>query len=151
MNNISNSDKEHGRRAVKVTVCVIAVLIIAAACSHKACGCSPPPPSQAVVWGQVTLDTGGPAPRAAMTAFATPLGILCVQDTMYNWGSADSLGRYRLSVFGAQIADSGCVFVGARFPPQGSVTHDTVLGPFKLRFRMELPFDSMNVNIVVKH
>lgn len=136
---------------MKTVVCLIAVLMIATACAARMCGCSFPPPSQAVVWGQVTLDTGGPAPRATMTAFATPLGIRCVQDTTYNWGSADSLGRYRLSVFGSQIADSGCVFVGARFPPQGSVTHDTVLGPFKMRFRSELPFDSVNVNIVVKH
>lgn len=135
---------------MKLIVGLIAVITIAAACSAKLCGCTVPQ-NEAVVWGQVILDSGGPAPHAAMTALATPLGALCVRDTMYNWGSADSLGRYRLSVFGAQITDSGCVFVGARFPPQGSVTRDTVLGPFRMRFRTELPFDSLNVNIVVKH
>lgn len=136
---------------MRIVYCLLVMLISDIACSPRACGCSLPPPTQAVVWGQVTMDTGGPAPRAAMTALATPLGILCVQDSMYSWGSADSLGRYRLSVFGSGVADSGCVFVGARFPAQGTNTRDTVLGPFKLRFQAGPPFDSTNVNIVIHH
>ena len=126
------------------------LLIVGAACTNSACGCSPIL-NQAVVWGQVTMDTGGPAPGAVMTAQASPLGILCVQDSLYNWGHADSLGRFRLSVFGAGIADSGCIFVGARFPPQGANARDTVVGPLKLRFLADPPFDSMNVNIVIRH
>ena len=130
---------------------VLITLILDIACTARVCGCSPPPPTQAVIWGQVTMDTGGPAPRAAMTAQASPLGILCVQDSLYAWGSADSLGRYRLSVFGAGVADSGCIFVGARFPAQGSNARDTVLGPFKMRFQASPPFDSIHVNIVIHH
>lgn len=127
-------------------VAVIAV----ASCKGRVC-CEPPPLTKAVVWGQVTVDTGGAARGAAMTALATPLGILCVRDSMFGWGNADSLGRYRLTVFGAEVADSGCVFVGAKFPAQGASARDTVLGPFKLHFQVDPPFDSVNVNIVVKH
>ena len=78
-----------------------------------------------------------------------PTGVSCVQDTMYAWGSADSLGQYRISVFGAGIVDSGCVFVGARFPATGSNARDTVRGPLRMRFLDSLPFDSMHVDIVL--
>jgi hypothetical protein len=128
--------------------CVIVVLVAAVCCTPPVCGCSPPDSPSAVVYGNVT-DSGAPATHAAMSASATPTGVSCVQGTMYDWGSADSLGRYRLRVFGAGIVDSGCVFVGARFPAQGSNARDTVLGPFKLRFQLNLPFDSVHVNIVL--
>jgi hypothetical protein len=133
---------------MKLIGSLIVVLTAAAACSEIACGCTPRI-NQAVVWGQVTMDTGGPASRAAMSAAAVPIGVSCVKGAMYAWGSADSLGRYRLTVFGGGVGDSGCVFVGARFPAQGSNARDTVVGPFKLRFVPNPPFDSMNVNIVL--
>ncbi len=104
----------------------------------------------AVVSGRVTIDTGGPASRAAMFAEATPTGVACVQGTLVSWGRADSLGRYRLTVFGAGVGDSGCVFVGALFPPT-QAGKDTVLGPFRLRFQPNPPFDSVNADIVVHH
>jgi hypothetical protein len=135
---------------VKRTAGVVVAWVAVAACKSRNC-CSPPPLNKAVVWGQVSVDTGGAAARAAMTALATPLGIRCVQDSMYSWGNADSAGRYRLTVFGAEVGDSGCVFVGARFPAQGSSARDTVLGPFKLHFQVDPPFDSVHVNIVVGH
>jgi hypothetical protein len=127
----------------------IAVLIACAACSEIACGCTPRL-NQSVVWGQVTIDSGGPASRAAMFAAATPTGVSCVQNTLTAWGRADSLGRFRLAVFGAGVGDSGCVFVGALFPPT-EAGKDTVLGPFRLRFQPNPPFDSVNVNIVLRH
>ena len=135
---------------MKIMCGVIAVLIAAAACSKMPCDCTPPL-NQAVVWGRVTIDTGGPASRAAMFAEATPTGVACVQGTLVSWGRADSLGRYRLTVFGAGVGDSGCVFVGALFPPQGPNARDTVLGPFKLKFGPNPPFDSVNVELVIPH
>src|SRR5882762_520939 len=137
-----------GHRTRKIIARVIVVLVAADSCTSPVCGCSPPESPRAVVYGQVT-DSGGPASRAAMSGSAVPTGVSCVQGTMYDWGSADSLGRYRLTVFGAGIVDSGCVFVGARFPAQGSNPRDTVLGPFRLRFQLNPPFDSVNVNIVL--
>ncbi len=134
---------------MKIMCGVIAVLIAAAACSKMPCDCTPPL-NQAVVSGRVTIDTGGPASRAAMFAEATPTGVACVQGTLVSWGRADSLGRYRLTVFGAGVGDSGCVFVGALFPPT-QAGKDTVLGPFRLRFQPNPPFDSVNANIVVHH
>lgn len=103
---------------------------------------------RAIVAGRVTMDTGGPAPRAAMFAQATPT-VACVQGTLSSWGSADSLGRYRLEVFGASIGDSGCVFVGALFPPTQS-GKDTILGPFRMKFA-DPPVDSTSVDIVIRH
>ena len=117
------------------------------ACTEPTCGCTPRL-ARAVVSGRVTLDTGGPAPLAAMFAQATPT-VTCVQGRLASWGHADSLGRYRLEVFGASIADSGCVFVGALFPPTQS-GKDTVLGPFRMKFA-DPPLDSTNVNIVIRH
>jgi hypothetical protein len=134
---------------MKIIGRVIVVSIAAAACSKTPCDCTPPL-NQAVVWGQVTIDSGGPASRAAMFAAATPTGVLCVQGTLVKWGSADSLGRFRLAVFGAGVGDSGCVFVGALFPPT-QAGKDTVLGPFRLRFQPNPPFDSVHVNIVLRH
>ncbi len=134
---------------MKIMCGVIAVLIAAAACSKMPCDCTPPL-NQAVVSGRVTIDTGGPASRAAMFAEATPTGVACVQGTLVSWGRADSLGRYRLTVFGAGVGDSGCVFVGALFPPT-QAGKDTVLGPFRLRFQPNPPFDSVNADIVVHH
>jgi len=134
---------------MKLLCSVFAVLIAAAACSDMACGCSPPPLNQALVWGHVTIDSGGPASRAAMFAEVTPT-VSCVQNTLTAWGRADSLGRFRLTVFGAAVGDSGCVFVGALFPPT-QAGKDTVLGPFRLRFLPDPPFDSVNVNIVLRH
>jgi len=134
---------------MKIMCGVIAVLIAAAACSKMPCDCTPPL-NQAVVWGRVTIDTGGPASRAAMFAEATPTGVACVQGTLVSWGRADSLGRYRLTVFGAGVGDSGCVFVGALFPPT-QAGKDTVLGPFRLRFQPNSPFDSVNANFVLHH
>ncbi len=134
---------------MKIMCGVIAVLIGAAACSKMPCDCTPPL-NQAVVWGQVTIDTGGPASRAAMFAEATPTGVACVQGTLTAWGRADSLGRFQLAVFGAGVGDSGCVFVGALFPPT-QAGKDTVLGPFKLKFGPNPPFDSVSVNLVIPH
>jgi len=134
---------------MKIICSVIVVLIAGAACSEIACGCTPRL-NQAVVWGQVTIDSGGPASRAAMFAEATPTGVSCVQNTLNAWGRADSLGRFRLAVFGAGVGDSGCVFVGALFPPT-EAGKDTVLGPFRLRFQPNPPFDSVNVHIVLRH
>jgi len=132
---------------MKIIYGVIVVLVAVAACSKIAT----PPLKKAVVWGQVTIDTGGPASRAAMFAEATPTGVACVQGTLVSWGRADSLGRYRLTVFGAGVGDSGCVFVGALFPPQGTNGRDTVLGPYRLRFLDSIPFDSTHVDIVLPH
>lgn len=134
---------------MKLIFALIAVSIAGAACSGKAC-CTTPSMNHAVVYGQVTLDTGGPARRAAMFALATPL-ISCVQDTLFAWGTADTLGRYRLTVFGAVVGDSGCIFVGALYPPQGPNAKDTVLGPFRARFKPSQPFDSVHVDIVIRH
>src|SRR5258708_5103398 len=134
---------------MKIISGVIAVLIAAAACSKMPCDCTPPL-NQAVVWGQATIDTGGLAWRPARFAEATLTGVACVQGTLASWGGADSLGRYRLTVFGAGVGDSGCVFVGALFPPT-QAGKDTVLGPFRLRFQPNLPFDSVNANIVLHH
>jgi len=135
---------------MKLILALIALPITGAACSSKTPGPAPTM-NQAVVYGQVTLDTGGPARRAAMFALATPLGISCVQDTLFAWGNADTLGRYRLTVFGALVGDSGCIFVGALFPPQGPNAKDTVLGPFRSRFKPSQPFDSVHVDIVIRH
>src|SRR6266516_8143165 len=66
------------------------------------------------------------------------------------WGRADSPGRFRLAVFGPGVSDSGCVFVGALFPPT-QAGRDTVLGPFKMKFGANPPFDSMNVDLVIPH
>ena len=134
---------------MRVLGCVIVLLIAGAACTPVVCGCAPP--VQAIVWGQVTVDTGGAASFARINASAVRTGAFCVQGTMYGWGRADSLGRYRIFVFGAGITDSGCVFVGARFPPQGSNARDTVLGPYKVGFLPDPPFDSLHVDIVVRH
>ena len=59
-------------------------------------------------------------------------------------------GKLVAAVFGAGVGDSGCVFVGALFPPT-QAGKDTVLGPFRLRFQPNPPFDSMNLNIVLHH
>jgi len=133
---------------MKLVHYVIVVPLALASCTEVVCGCTQPPMKEAVVWGRVTTNSGGAASRAAMSALATPTGV-CVRDTMYAWGSADSLGRYRISVFGAGIVDSGCVFVGARFPVIGSNPRDTVRGPLRMRFLDSIPFDSMHVDIVL--
>jgi hypothetical protein len=135
---------------MKLIYSLIAVLITLGACTGSSCACTPPVMNEAVVWGQVTIDTGGHASGAAMFALATPTGVSCVQNTLTAWGHADSLGRFRLAVFGAGVGDSGCVFVGALFPPT-LAGKDTVLGPFRLRFQPDPPFDSVNVNIVLHH
>jgi len=101
-----------------------------------------------VISGRVTVDTGGPAPLAAMFAQATPT-VTCVQGTLASWGHADSLGRYRLEVFGGSVTDSGCVFVGALFPPTQS-GKDTVLGPFRMKFA-DPAVDSTTADIVIRH
>ena len=134
---------------MKLVHYLIVAPLAVASCTAVACGCTPLPTKQAVVWGRVTTNSGGAASRAAMSALATPTGVSCVRDTMYAWGSADSLGRYRISVFGAGIVDSGCVFVRARFPLTGSNARDTVRGPLRMRFLDSLPFDSMHVDIVL--
>jgi len=133
---------------MKLLFCVLLVAIASVACTQPSCGCSPPELNQAVVRGRVTVDTGGPAPLAAMFAQATPT-VACVQGTLSSWGHADSLGRFRLEVFGAAIGDSGCVFVGALFPPTQS-GKDTVLGPFRMKFAYP-PVDSTSVDIVIRH
>lgn len=135
---------------MKLITCLFAVAIAAAACSKAPCVCTPPF-NQAVVWGRVTLDSGGVASHAPISAAAVPTGVSCVPGQMYSWGAADSLGQYRITVFGASILDSGCVYVGARFPATGQNTRDTVLGPFKLKFLPNPPFDSVNVDLVIPH
>lgn len=135
---------------MKLLVSLIVLVTAAAACSKGVCACTTPNMNEAVVWGQVTVDTGGHASDAAMFALATPTGVSCVQNTLTAWGHADSVGRFRLAVFGAGVGDSGCVFVGALFPPT-LAGKDTVLGPFRLRFQPNPPFDSVNVNIVLHH
>jgi hypothetical protein len=132
---------------VRALVSGLLVAIAMLACTNTSCGCSPRL-VRAVVSGRVTLDTGGPAPLAAMFAQATPT-VTCFQGTLSSWGHADSLGRYWLEVFGPDIADSGCVFVGALFPPTQS-GKDTVLGPFRMRFA-DPPLDSATVDIVIRH
>ncbi len=134
---------------MKLIGCLIVLLLAGTACTEIACGCTPGL-NQAIVWGQVTIDSGGPASRAAMFAEATPTGASCVQNTLTAWGRADSLGRFRLAVFGPGVSDSGCVFVGALFPPT-QAGRDTVLGPFKMKFGANPPFDSMNVDLVIPH
>src|SRR6267378_5694701 len=96
---------------------VIYSLIALGACTGRSCACTQPVMNEAVIWGRVTVDTGGHASGAAMFALATPTGVSCVQNTLTAWGHADSVGRFRLAVFGAGVSDSGCVFVGALFPP----------------------------------
>jgi hypothetical protein len=132
---------------MKLIGCLLVLLVAATACSEIACGCSPSM-NQTVLWGQVTID-GGPASHALMSASATPIAASCVRGTMYTWGTTDSLGQYRIAVFGGGIADSGCVFVGARFPALGPNARDTVLGPFRMRFLPSPPLDSAHVNIVL--
>ncbi len=134
---------------MKLIYSLIAVLIAVAACSPVVCGCTGPRLFQAVVWGQVTTNGGAPASRAAMSAAAVPTGVSCVRGAMYAWGSADSLGRYRISVFGTGVVDSGCVFVEARFPAQGTNPPDTILGPVRLKFGDTPPLDSLKVDIVL--
>ena len=135
---------------MKLARYLIVAWIAATSCTNPLCACSPPPLNEAVVWGQVTVDTGGHASGAAMFALATPTGVSCVQGTLTAWGNADSLGRFRLAVFGAGVSDSGCLFVGALFPPT-QAGKDSVLGPFRLRFQPNPPFDSVNVHIVLPH
>ncbi len=133
---------------MKLIVSLTLLLTAAAACGKVTCvGCAPG--TQAVLWGQVTMNTGGPASHALMSAAAMPIAATCVRGTLYSWGTTDSLGQYRISVFGAGVGDSGCVFVGARFPALGPNARDTVLGPFRLRFQADPPFDSTNVHIVL--
>src|SRR5258708_38493508 len=100
---------------MKLIGCLIVLLLAGTACTEIACGCTPRL-NKAVVWGQVTVDTGGPASRAAMFAEATPTGVACVQATVVSWGRADSLGRYRLTGFAAGGRGSGVVLVGGLFP-----------------------------------
>jgi len=133
---------------MKLVGCVIVLLVVGTACTEIACGCTPRL-NQAIVWGQVTIDSGGPASRAAMFAEVTPT-VSCVQNTLTAWGRADSLGRFRLAVFGPGVSDSGCVFLGALFPTT-QAGKDTVLGPFKMRFAPDAPFDSLNVDLVIPH
>jgi len=133
---------------MKLICSVIVVLSAAAACQKIACVvCAPG--TQAVVWGQVTMDTGGPASHALMSAAAMPIAATCVRGPLYTWGTTDSLGQYRIAVFGAGVGDSGCVFVGARFPALGPNARDTVFGPFRMRFLPNPPFDSLNVHLVL--
>ncbi len=134
---------------MKAFIFVSRVLLAMVACSNTVCGCEPLV-AKAVVSGHVTMDTGGPAPLAAMYAQATPV-VSCVQGTLTSWGRADSLGRYRLEVFGGGVlnSDSGCVYIGALFPPTQS-GKDTVVGPFRMKFT-NTPSDSTTVDIVIHH
>ncbi len=109
---------------MKLIGCLIVLLLAGTACTDIACGCTPGL-NQAIVWGQVTIDSGGPASRAAMFAEATPTGASCVQNTLTAWGRA-------------------------LFPPT-QAGRDTVLGPFKMKFGANPPFDSMNVDLVIPH
>jgi len=129
---------------------VIVLLLAGTACTEIPCNGCTQVMNEAVLWGQVTLDTSGPASHALISASATPIVASCVRGTLYTWGTTDSLGQYRIAVFGAQVGDSGCVFVGARFPALGP-GRDTVLGPFRMRFQADPPFDSINVNLVIPH
>jgi hypothetical protein len=135
---------------MKLIGCLIVLLLAGTACKQIACNVCTQPMNEAVLWGQVTLDSGGPASHALMSAAATPIAASCVRGPLYTWGTTDSLGQYRITVFGAGVGDSGCVFVGARFPALGPA-RDTVLGPFRMRFQADPPFDSINVNLVIPH
>ena len=132
---------------MKTLICAIGIAIALVACSNVSCGCTPRLP-RAVVSGHITVDTGGPAPLAALYAQATPT-VTCSQGTLSSWGHADSLGRYRIEVFGGAVTDSGCVYVGALFPPTAS-GKDTVVGPFRMKFADPV-VDSTTVDIVIHH
>jgi hypothetical protein len=134
---------------MKLIGCLIVLLLAGTACTEIPCSGCTLVMNEAVLWGQVTMDTGGPASHALMSASATPIAASCVRGTLYTWGTTDSLGQYRITVFGGGIGDSGCVFVGARFPALGPNARDTVLGPFRMRFLPDPPLDSLNVNLVL--
>ena len=134
---------------MKALVCAFGIAIASVACSQTVCGCDQPDLIRAVVAGQVTVDTGGPAPLAAMFAQVVPTGAGCFQGSLSTWGHADSSGRYRLEVFGTLNGDSGCVFVGALFPPT-QAGKDTVVGPFRMKFAHP-PVDSTTADIVIRH
>src|SRR5258706_12561627 len=131
---------------MKLICSLIVVLSAAAACQKIAC-VAWAPGTQAVVWGQVTVNTGGPASHALMSAAAMPIAATCVRGPLYTWGTTDSLGQYRISVFGAGVGDSGCVFVGARFPALGPNARDTVFGPFRMSFLPTPPLARPSVHL----
>ena len=78
---------------------------------------------------------------AAVSQANTP----CTQGYEAPIGTADSAGRYRVIVRNF-TEDSSCVFVSARFPALSTPASYAMLGPFKVSFRYQQPFDSLLVD-----
>jgi hypothetical protein len=121
------------------------VVLLAATSCTDVCGC-PPTPAIATVRGQVT-DSGAPLAGAGIFAAISDSSTPCVVGPEEFLGHSDSEGRYSVTILRAGASESACVFVRARFPAQAPTARDTTLGPFRLSFRYEPPFDSILVNL----
>jgi hypothetical protein len=134
---------------MKVIRSCLVALGAAISCTNPVCGCLGFVPSGAVVWGRITMDSGAPAPQAALRAATTAATTPCAQGDWRFLGLADAQGRYRLMIPRESPIDSACVFLRASYPGEAPPTRDTVLGPFRLILRRDPPFDSVKVDFVL--
>jgi hypothetical protein len=124
------------------------VALAAAGSCTAVCGC-PPTPAIATVRGRVTTDSGAPLVGAAIIMAVRPDTTPCTPGDEEVLGLTGSDGSYRVTKLTAAALDSACVFVAARFPAQASTARYAQLGPFKLSFRFEHPFDSLHVDFAL--
>lgn len=132
---------------MKLIGCLIVVLVAAESCT-SVCAC-PPIPASATVWGRVTTDSGAPLSGAAIIMAVRPDTTPCTPGSEDVLGTTGNDGRYRLTSLSAAAMESACVFVAARFPAHTPTARYSQLGPFKLSFRFEHPFDSLHVDFAL--
>jgi len=129
---------------MKLLRCLILAIAVMAACTNPVCGCPPLRSATAMVWGHVT-DSGLPRSNAIMLVAMRDPGTPCVlPGAMIERGNNDAQGSFRIMLFKEVELDSVCVFVGARLG-SGNDAQYAVRGPFWLRLRRDVPFDSANV------
>lgn len=137
---------------MKLIVCLLVAFIASSSCT-RVCACPPfYDPPKALVWGRVTMDSGAPAPGAAIRAAVTEASEPCVQGTMGFVGLADSQGRYRLLIRNDDLLslDSACVFLRAAYPGEAPATRVAILGPFRLTFVTGAAVDSAHVEFALE-
>ena len=124
-------------------------LIAACSMPTSVCGCSPPPPASAVVYGTI-LTAADSVVRGAVLRAAISHGTCpgTGQPFVADFGTApiDATGRYRFEVSWGVPTDTTCVRVTARRLLAGA-TDSVVAAPVSLAMRFERPLDSTRVDI----
>lgn len=123
------------------------VLLAMASCHTPVCGCSPPL-SSATVAGRISDTSGAVVRGARVLAYLDVMPSRCVAPAADNGlAVADSFGLYQVVLVAPVAVESACVFLTVH-PPSPEL-RDTTIGPRRLTFRFEPPFDSITVDAVL--